>query len=640
MADKLIQEGLTPAHIFNTVNALVDEQVVQDTAVADIVSEKSTQDTSIAALINEQTSQDVSIAALAAEQAVQDAAISALVPMEIVTEYPVTPLDGVMYVKVMEAVLAWLSGTHLFLMDSLTAGTGNTKSIPYWVADAAEKAGRLRDIWVRPLLAVIPDTNYATGSNLGTATTVDNIYAPNKMSILINGTQSAEVFTIASNRFNWVTTKIYFIKTPSGGSFDVTIPESILAVDTSGIEGEIGFVEVTNNAADTAPTIQLSNFTGAVSIAGCRVRVAEIVSDYLDVINFSRSGVTTAQFNECVNIEAWYTEMAITNARINNGTNDGVAGEVSATNSLRTVMNSLANVGVTGQDVLIVRPNDNGRRIGDMWETIRDEYLTRFTSIVRVYGNLATFDTNSWMLPTDNTHPNETFNEIQGLAEYNMELEGLHDAIDLGVDGGWLTKFSWSSYLTLDSTAIIVGDFSGETRVIKTDKDLCIWELDDTTFDNVFQVRADGALRFKLDGVELLSSVGLIANNTAHTIKFARVGSVLTLRDTDDTVLVTGEIGTGNVTFNRFGKTIFGTNKDSIIGWISIDNQHKWLFNQHYAPDVVNDDISGNNATWVSFQDLDTNPMHYSVLSDGTLLDYHYNERTELDWGVGNVWLT
>lgn len=530
-----------------------------------------------------------------------------------------------------------LSGTQLFLLDSLSAGPGNTKSPVYYIAKEAETAGTLRDIWIRPLLGTIPDTNTGVNSSLSTATTTESDYSPSKRVINVDGTQPLDVLSFVPNEFAWNEATIYFEKNAGGGTFDVTEPV-VQTVDITGTTGSIGKVTITNPNGTALTPIRLSNFTSALNVSGVRTRTSDITSDYLDVINFAFSGQTTQTYNECVNISDWYTELGITGACINTGTNDSARGYELATDDYRALMDELVVVGITGSDVLTIRPNDNSRELGDMWENIRDEYNTRFASIVRIYGDLSTFQTNGWMLSGDTTHPNETFNAIQANEEYNLNLVALEDAIDLGIEPNWITEFNNLAYIQFDSTVTISGDFTAQMRVRMDNRQFYLWDNEGDN-RNSFRINTDGSMRLEIDNAITDSPAGGVSQSSWHTLDISRTGTNFVV-NCDGVEVMNATVSTLDILFTRIGRSAAAYLLRGAVAWFIVDGQHKWIMNQNFEDTTIPDLTGSIDAQMIGILDSDTNPMKLSILPNGNLLDYHYNIDTGVYWGLDNNWPT
>ena len=302
-----------------------------------------------------------------------------------------------------------------------------------------------------------------------------------------------------------------------------------------------------------------------------------------------------------------------------------------ATNNLRIVMEGLIDAGVLGTNILILRPNQNGRSLGDMWEDIRDEYNTKFASIVRIYGNLSEFESNNWMAAGDRVHPNDTFNEIQALANYNNQLVSLHDALDLGVQPNWFTDFIATTYINLDSQATISGDFRAEIRLKYASRAYYIWDNSDN-YANYLYINDAGSIRFRINGNTYNSVDGQIVSGW-NTLVVIREGTKLTYMVDGVEVYTNESITTDDVRLTRLVRWQGGLSMSGSMAWVHIIGLHLWLMNQNHDENTIVDHIGGINAEWVGREDSAIRVIKYSILPSGELLDYHYGTLTGIQWG-------
>jgi len=533
-----------------------------------------------------------------------------------------------------------LTGSQLFLLDSLTAGVGNTQSPTYFITMLAHNAGRLRNLFTRAFMGFHPDTGTNIASTNGTATSIsDSIYSPSQSCIEVSGSTSSEVLIIGNGELNWLSAKIYFEKKPDGGTFSITEPVAIDNIDTSGALGEFGSVEIVNPTPTESTTIRLSNFTSSFRFSGALKNIADVQgSDYLDVINFAYSGQTTRDYILVRNIADWYTEMGVTDARIMTGTNDKSQAMIKATSDARVLLDDLAVAGVTGNEILLIRPNDTAQELGDMWEILRDEYNTRFASVPRIYGDLDTFETNDWMNTGDSIHTNETFNTILADEEYNLNLVNLEDALDLGVNPHYLTSVSnVTSGVILDNQVVINGAFSGEVMWYWNGATShYFWGADG--LNDYLGIKSTGIVQFTIDGDTNVSTDPVPGAGFYHLV-FSRDAAGEISVVVNGTEMVTGN-APGVITIDWFLKLRnYATSFSALPAWIKFDGLHQWVFDQIPEDYTVVDTIGGNNGTWESKGERPDNPLKYSLLSDNTLLDYHYNLRSEITWVAGVNWI-
>lgn len=523
-----------------------------------------------------------------------------------------------------------LSGTQLFVMDSLTAGPGNIQPPPRFIAEKAMEDGRLRNLWVRPILATTQATDTIISSSENTITGSQTPYAPMQLSLYADGTSQTDELTLNSFTFPWRTVRIYFQKKVTGGSFTVSAPVNQV-VDITGSDGEIGFVEITNPNGTALTIIDITNITTDMYFTGFLLNISDLSEDYLDIINFAVSGQNFTDYSPCVNIVDWYNELGVDGAVVNAGTNDEEIGYVTTLGNYRDFMDKLLEAGVTGQDVLTMRPNQNARSLGDMWENIRDEYGTRMTSIVAVYGDLGVFQANNWMAAGDNVHPNDTFNEIQGLATYNKELVGLYDALDLGVQPNWVTEFISTTNVNLNEQVTIAGDFAGDVRIQYASRAYYVWDNSDG-YENYLYITADGSISLRIDGSTYNSPDGSVTAGW-HTVGFSRAGSTITLTVDGVEVYTTSSGSTNDVRFVRLIRWPGGFSIAGRMAWLHIYNQHLWLLNQNHGENDITDQIGSVNGVWVGREDSGARVVKYSIMESGELLDYHYNTLTGIQWG-------
>ena len=531
-----------------------------------------------------------------------------------------------------EIVEGVLKGSYLYILDSLTGGPGSIKPPPRYVAEKAMIDGRLRYIWVRPILA----SSGATETGISTTGTswagALSSLTPNGTSLVHDGVNAGDQLNLTSYLFPFSSVDIKYLETSADNSFDVVIDGETTTVNTQGSEGAIGSATISNPNGVSLKTISITNIMGGVTLAGFNVKVSDIpdTGDYIDVINIAIPGKTTQGYNLVTNIVDWYKEFGIDHAVINTGTNDVGQTYTQATSDFRVVMDGLVSANVPMENVLIIRPNENGRSLGDMWEDIRDEYGTKFSSIVRIYGNLATFNANNWMAENDRVHPNNTFNEIQAGANYNNQLVELHDSLNLGVQPEWITEFISTTSINLDSQVLIEGDFEGDVRIKYTGRSYYIWDNSDS-YSNFFYVNDEGSIRLRINGSSYNSEK--VVTNGWHTIGFSRIGSTLTITLNDVEVYSNDSATTDDVRFVRLIRWPGGFSLSGSMGWLHIYSQHLWLLNQNHDENSISDSIGNVNAEWVGREDSASNVIKYSIMPSGELLDYHYNQRTGIMWG-------
>ena len=526
-----------------------------------------------------------------------------------------------------------MKGTYLYILDSLTGGPGNIKPPPRYVAEKAMQDGRLRFLWVRPILASSGATETiisVTGSSWGG---MASVLTPNGTALAHDGLNPFDSLEVSSYLFPYLSVDIKYLETDGENSFDVVIGGVTTTVNTQGTSGAIGSATVINPNGAALSTIRITNVIGGMTLAGFNLKVADIPydGDFVDVINIAIPGKTTANYNLVTNISDWYREFGINRAVINTGTNDVGETYTDATNNLRLVMEGLLDAGVLGTNILILRPNQNGRSLGDMWEDIRDEYNTKFASIVRIYGNLTEFESKNWMATGDRVHPNDTFNEIQALANYNNQLVSMHDALDLGVQPNWLTDFIATTYIDLDSQAVISGDFTAEIRLKFAGRSYYVWDNSDD-YANYLYINAEGSIRFRINGNTYNSAEGLIVSGW-QTLVVTRVGSTLTFTVNGVVVYSNESITTDDVRFTRLVRWQGGLSLSGAMAWVYILNQHLWLMNQNHDENVILDHIGDVNAHWVGREDSAIRVIKYSIMPNGELLDYHYGTPSGIQWG-------
>ena len=529
-----------------------------------------------------------------------------------------------------------LSGVQLFLIDSLTGGAGNIKAPPFYIAKTALDAGRLSSIFVRavPATTATSDTIVSMGASMSNTLGDFAPYAPGFGVSIGSGVGLSEELNFSTYTFPWQTADIYYLKSPTGGTFDVTSPATLSDVDTSGTLGAIGRATITNPNGLALTTIKLSGFTGQCCIVGVNFRLQDHASNKLAVVNFGVASKTSADYLTITNIADWYDELGVDGAVLNLGMNDGAVARPTVRSQFNSIISTLTATGVALDRMLLVRPNDGARALDGVWESLATDTSIPFASIMRIWGNLAEFQSNNWMAAADTVHPNNTWNEIYAAALYQKALPAMHSAVEVGVHR-WYTEFAASTFVLLDSDVSITGDFKVTSKFRFVSGRSALIFCNGANFDHQMIVNSSGQARMVCAGVNLISAAGAVTAGW-HIAEFERVGTTGTIK-IDGVTVISGTTGAGAFVGRRIGASSGAMSIQGCIHSVSVDaaTDHSWNLDQDKDTSTVTATAGGVNGAWQSRQTGPTYVTQYAVL-DGVLTNV-FDPRTTFGT-VPNGW--
>lgn len=532
-----------------------------------------------------------------------------------------------------------ISGTWLFVVDSLTAGAGNIKSPPRFVAEQAAVDGKLGKMWVRaiPASSQVTDTGVSyDGTYMGATTGSMLEYLPLGQGLsVLTGAAATDTITMGPRQFPYKKARIYFIKSPTGGSFNVTQPVVVNNVSTAGPLGEIGYVEITNPTLSLT-SIKMNSFTGGdVVIAGWLLDPENTADNVIDLVTFAVAGKRSDHYNATTNIVNWYNELGIDHAYLNIGTNDDDLLAAGALSNWSKMVDDINAAGVSYENMLLVRPNENAIEYNGLWEQVRDTYGIPFANIMRIWGDLAEFQANNWMSSGDITHPNDTWNELFATELYNKRLVSAENALDLGIEPNWLTEFNTNTYIELNTPVSLVGNFTTEHRFLWNGSNSQYLLGSNIDGKNYLIANSDGKLRIRINNVLLESAVGSLQAGW-NTIPIKRVGSVVTAYNTNGSVLVTGTMTAADWYIAYIGRSNLGFSLKSKIAWTLLSSptqEYGWLFNQPMFDTTIPAFKGAIGASWVSRTEEPTRMTRYSHRANGDHINYYSLSVQAEQWG-------
>ena len=551
--------------------------------------------------------------------------------------------------------LGKLSGTQFFMLDSLTAGVTSGASITidpatYTVTKLAHEEGRLRKFWVKMSGELTPasrTTLVAFGS--GVSTTLTSTKSPNQKAVIFDGANLEDKATISFGEFGWSTARVYFVKQAGGGSIKVSSPVVSPSLSTSGVDGEIVFIDITNPTPGGLTDIVIDGATGPVELCGLLCDTGINEDDYLDVVSFSFSGDLAKNYNLVTNIGDWYLALGISGAIVNAGTNDvtydGYASALSAVNStISKLCESLDSSNVTVLMPIENQPTTKGQ---NLWDKVAKDNNTQFVALSRLYGGFDKMSAEGYM--NDSIHPNTLFNSTRlGPNEYSNNLIKQQDSLEIGVEphliyecgsvNGSIAK------APLDSNIVLSGDYTIEARHYLDYSGGTTAILGTITDTNSYMyIHSTGVVRVKVGGLTLSDPAATVLEDKKWytTILTATPDGFVVTMNGDVVFSATSASHGRSFTIESFLESWGVPARRGKFAWFIVTESsiktHQWLFNQEVSDLVILDSIGSVNALWVGKRTGssagEAEYAIYSIKSNGEFINYYTLNYSGEVWG-------